>query len=173
LTRVVPKILKSLRLLTNISITRSIVYLGPPSQGRHVRRNAFPGQVDGDHHARDRRGCRSPDNAPSIAVCSSTSQAAEAVISASPPSHRITSATKDSVRPPESLRCRAGALPSPAPSTGWDDSRSSRTTDATHSPSSPPYREVCRISRPRARVRLLGLPLVQSHPPVRFHQRCL
>src|SRR5919112_33553 len=53
------------------------------------------------------------------------------------------------------------------------DSCSSRTIAATHSPSSPPYREVWSIAQPSARVRLLGLPVVQPHPTPSLHQRSL
>src|SRR5918996_5961168 len=53
------------------------------------------------------------------------------------------------------------------------DSCSSRTLAATHSPSSPPYREVWSLARTSARMRLLALPPVQSHPPARLHQRRL
>src|ERR687898_1680306 len=53
------------------------------------------------------------------------------------------------------------------------DSCSSRTIAATHSPSSPPYREVWSIAQPSARVRLLGLAVVQPHPSPSLHQHRL
>ena len=76
--------------------------------------------------------------------------------------------------PPNTLRHHGLCTPSSgASSTVSGDSRSSRTIAATHSPSSPPYREVWSIARTSARMCLLGLPLVQPYPPPGLHQRRL
>src|SRR5215204_2683384 len=97
-------------------------------------------------------------------ACASTSQGPSRSSSEHPP-------------PPRTLygllrlyRSRVGSALSDFSWAVRGDSRSSRTLAATHSRSSPSYRDVLSIARTRARVRLLALPLVQPHPPACLHQ---